>query len=245
MNHHQASATLADLGLEQRYVVAITRHLADADAHGKHGQGFARIPWIQSLSFDPDAIPSVDRDATDSFQRWRSNGALGYVAMWEAVCATLRRPPRTHRLILVDDCFPTGALGVWARMFADANMTALVTSTSPRRLPHPDGGPPLTGTNPIAIAVASSEGDPIVADVSMGAVTYGDVLEGKAQLEDLVPFGGEQAHKAFALAVGVQLMVEALTGTVNGAVMLVGQPVSDPVPMFRALAGDVHLPGDM
>ena len=44
----------------------------------------------------------------------------------------------------------------------------------------------------------------------MGAVTYGDVLAGRATPEELVPFGGEQAHKAFALAVGLQLLVDAL-----------------------------------
>ena len=39
----------------------------------------------------------------------------------------------------------------------------------------------------------------------MGKVTYGAVLAGLADEEDLVPFGGESAHKAFALAVGLQL----------------------------------------
>ena len=46
----------------------------------------------------------------------------------------------------------------------------------------------------------------------MGAVTYGDVLAGAATNEELVPFGGEQAHKAFALAIGLQLLVDALAG---------------------------------
>ena len=41
----------------------------------------------------------------------------------------------------------------------------------------------------------------------MGAVTHGDVLAGVASPEELVPFGGEQAHKAFALAVGLELLV--------------------------------------
>ena len=93
---------------------------------------------------------------------------------------------------------------------------AALTATSPRRLPHPDGGPPLTGTNPLAIAIPSSDGRPVVADVSMGAVTHGDVLAGTARPEELVPFGGEQAHKAFALAVGLELLVGALAGAEHG-----------------------------
>jgi hypothetical protein len=59
-----------------------------------------------------------------------------------------------------------------------------------------------------------------------------------------VPFGGEQAHKAFALAVGLQLFVDALTpGDGYGAVLLVARPEADPVPAFRELAAGVRLPG--
>ena len=79
----------------------------------------------------------------------------------------------------------------------------------------------------------------------MGAVTHGDVLAGRAQPEELVPFGGQQSHKAFALAVGLQLLVDALVPhDGHGAVLLVARPEADPVPALRALAAGVRLPGD-
>ena len=79
----------------------------------------------------------------------------------------------------------------------------------------------------------------------MGAVTYGDVLAGLASPEELVPFGGEQAHKAFALAAGLQLLVEALIGSDSfGAVLVVARPEGDPLPAFRARAAGLRLPGD-
>jgi hypothetical protein len=78
----------------------------------------------------------------------------------------------------------------------------------------------------------------------MGKVTWGHVVFGLAPHDDLVPFGGEQAHKAFALAVGIQLWVEALSGRTPGAVLVVARPESDPVPSFRELANGVRLPGD-
>ena len=113
------------------------------------------------------------------------------------------------------------------------------------RLGHPEGGPDLAGTNPLAIAIPSSDGHPVVVDVSMGAVTYGAVLTGAAAPEELVPFGGPQAHKAFALAVGLQLLVDALTPDDGyGAVLLVARPEADPVPALRLLAEGVRLPGD-
>ncbi len=79
----------------------------------------------------------------------------------------------------------------------------------------------------------------------MGAVTHGAVLAGLARPEELVPFGGELAHKAFALAVGLQLLVDTLcSADDHGAVLLVARPASDPVPALRALADGVRLPGD-
>jgi hypothetical protein len=148
--------------------------------------------------------------------------------------------------VVASHCFPTGHLGYWVRRLADGGLVSALTATSPARLAHPDGGPPLAGTNPLAIGIPSSDGTPIVADVSMGKVTYGDVLRGAASAEDLIPFGGEQAHKAFALAVGLHAFVAALAGEDYGAVLLVVRPEHDPVPPLRARAGaaGVRLPGD-
>jgi hypothetical protein len=166
------------------------------------------------------------------------------VTLARVVEAQLAEPPERARLVVVSHCFPTGFLGYWVRRIADGGLVGALTATSPPRLASPDGGAALAGTNPLAIAVPSTDGRALVADVSMGKVTYGDVLRGDAAAEDLVPFGGEQAHKAFALAVGLQALVDALAGEGFGAVLLVARPESDPVPGLRARAAGTRLPGD-
>jgi hypothetical protein len=148
------------------------------------------------------------------------------------------------RVVVAEACFPTGALGYWVRRLAGGGLCAALTATSPPRLPHLDGGEPLVGTTPHASGIPSSDGRPLVSDVSMGKVTYGDVLAGLAPPDDLVPFGGEQAHKAFALALGLQLAVDALAGEGHGALLLVARPEHDPVPALRARARGLRLPGD-
>jgi hypothetical protein len=102
----------------------------------------------------------------------------------------------------------------------------------------------LAGTNPLAIGIPSSDGRPLVADVSMGAVTHGDVIAGLARPEELVAFGGDQSYKAFALALGLQLLVDALGAGTYGAVVVVARPEADPVPALRERAKGLHLPGD-
>ena len=147
-------------------------------------------------------------------------------------------------MIVAERCFPTGSLGYWVRRLAEGGLVATLTATSPRRLASPGGGPPLAGTNPIAIGIPSSDGGPLVADVSMGRVTHGDVLAGTAEPEELVPFGGDRAHKAFALAVGLGMLVGALAGEEHGALLVVAKPEHDPVPGLRTLADGIRLPGD-
>ena len=245
-SREEAIERLVARGLASDDAIVVADHLAAADAVGKTGHGLSRVPWLEGLldeTIDPTARPAcVER--REGFERWEGRGALGYLTL-AAVCDALAtEPPAGARLVVCESCFPTGVLGAWARRIAGAGLVAVVTATSPRRLPHPSGGPPLTGTNPIAIAIPSSDGPPVVADVSMGAVTHGDVLTGAARPEELVPFGGPSAHKAFALAVGVELLVGALAGPDPGAVVLAARPGHDPVPALRALADGRRLPGD-
>lgn len=243
MTEREARARLAELGFEPDAVDTLVLHFADAERRGKTGHGFSRVEWLATLDVDPSARP-VLLESEDGFERWDGNRAVGYLVLEEIVRATVEDPPERARVVVARRCFPTGVLGYWAARLAEGGLVAALTATSPRRLPHPDGGPPLTGTNPLAIAIPSSDGRPLVADVSMGAVTHGDVLSGAASPEELVPFGGAQAHKAFALAVGLDLLVSALAGPEHGAVLVVARPEHDPVPALRALAEGRRLPGD-
>ena len=243
MTSEEAAERLRALGFEPEAVATLVAHFADSERRGKRGHGFSRVTWLETLEVDPSGRPERVV-AEEGFERWNGGTALGYLVLDEVVRSTLANPPERARVVVAERCFPTGALGYWVRRLAEAGLVAALTATSPRRLPHPEGGPPLTGTNPLAIAIPSSDGNPIVADVSMGAVTHGDVLAGVAQPEELVPFGGEHAHKAFALAVGLELFVTALAGPEHGAVLVVARPEHDPVPAFRRLAEGRRLPGE-
>jgi len=236
---------LRALGFDEADAEELWAHFDSAEQRGKQGHGHARIPWLEGLEgYDPSAEPTL-LEEEDGFQRWHGGGAIGYLVLGRVVRAQLASPPTHARLVVCERTFPTGMLGHHVRRLAAGGLVGVLTATSPRRLAHPSGGAKLAGTNPLAIGIPSSEGDPIVADVSMGAITWGDVVAGLAQEDDLVPFGGEQAHKAFALAVGLQLLVDSLvTEPGYGAVMLVARADADPVPALRERATGVRLPGD-
>jgi len=240
----EAPDRLRALGFSEDAVGTLAAHFLDAERRGKAGHGLSRVEWLETLTdLEPAARPERVH-AEPGYERWHGRGTLGYLTL-AAICgAQLADPPSPARVVVAERCFPTGMLGHWVRRLADGGLVAALTATSPPRLSHPAGGPPLAGTNPLAIGIPSSDGRPIVVDVSMGAVTYGDVLAGLASAEQLVPFGGEHAHKAFALALGLQLLVDALVGPEHGAVLIVARPEHDPVPALRERAAGLRLPGD-
>jgi len=234
------------LGFSERDARVLWEHFDDAERRGKASHGHARITWLESLEgLEPAARPERVESAP-GFERWHGRGALGYLTL-AAICdAQLAAPPVEARLVVAERCFPTGHLGHWVRRLADGRLLAMLTATSPARLAPPGlAEPKLAGTNPLAIGIPSSDGRPLVADVSPARATWGDVIAGLAGEADVVPFGGEQAHKAFALAVGLQALVDALVREPgHAAVLLVAQPSADPVPALRQAAGGARLPGD-
>jgi (2R)-3-sulfolactate dehydrogenase (NADP+) len=247
LDEREVIETLRGLGFGEADARTLADHFLDAERRGKRGHGLSRVEWLATRPFelDPAARPRLVVDEP-GYQRWDGNGALGYLTLAAVVEAQLADPPAHARLVVAQRSFPTGMLGYWGRKLARGGLVAALTATSPARLGHPAGGPKLAGTNPLAIAIPSSEGEPLVSDVSMGRVTYGEVLAGEATEDELVPFGGEHAHKAFALAVGLQLLVDSLVAQDGfGAVLLVARPEADPLPRLRRLATapGVRLPG--
>lgn len=234
---------LLELGFSEADAAVLADHFLEAERRGKRGHGFSRVEWLATQDIDPAAQPERIT-AEEGFERWDGRGAVGYLTL-AAICdSQLASPPEHARIVVASHCFPTGMLGHYTRRLAEGGLVAALTATSPARLGHPDGGPPLAGTNPLSIAIPSSDGAPVVADVSMGQVTYGDVIAGLASEDELVPFGGDHAHKAFALALGLQLLVDSMAGEGYGAVLLAARPAADPVPAVRRLAAGLRLPGD-
>ena len=242
MRPDEARSRLAALGFGADDVETLVAHFDDAERRGKLGHGHARIEWLETRELDPLARP-VKGTSLPGFDHWEANGALGYLVLAE-ICAELADAEPWPVRIVAADAFPTGHLGYWVRWLAEAGLVAVLTASSPARLPHPDGGEPLVGTTAVAIGLPNPGGAPIVSDVSMGKVTYGDVIRGAAAPEELVPFGGEQAHKAFALAVGLEGLIASFVGDAHGIVLVAAKPEFDHYAAgLRERAAGLRLPG--
>jgi LDH2 family malate/lactate/ureidoglycolate dehydrogenase len=258
------------LGFPDAAAALITDHFLDAELRGAPTHGAERMRWLSGFTdLAPTARPR-ELERSEGLARWDGAGAVGYVALAEALDAELDAAPDGARLVVVSHCFPTGRLGWFAERAARRGLVCLLTATSTARIVHPDGGPPLLGTNPLCLALPGAD-RPTVVDVSMGAVTYGAVLHAAAtgarmpegalrnadgSAEDdphaviadragIVPMGAGLAHKGFALATIVELLCGSLAGTDGfAAVALIAAPQAEPVQRLRALVDGRRFPGD-
>src|SRR5436190_23168773 len=259
----------AGLGFDRQRSALLADHFLDAEMRGASGHGAERMRWLSHFpALRPEARPRLI-ERREGRSRWHADGALGYPALAEVLASELSQPPEGARLLSVSDCFPTGRLGYFAELGAAAGLVTLVTATSTPRIVHPQGGPPLLGTNPLCLAVP---GSPVtVIDVSMGAVTYGGVLKaaatgrplasGSALRADgsdetdpsqvtanragIAPFGDRQSYKGFALALLVQLLCGSLAGLEgHAAVALLARPAADAMEALRPGFEGRHVPGE-
>jgi LDH2 family malate/lactate/ureidoglycolate dehydrogenase len=263
-------ARAAALGFPDAAADLITDHFLDAELRGAPTHGAERMRWLSGFrDLEPTAHPRLI-ERSEGLARWDGNGAVGYVALAEALDHEAAEAPDGARLVVVGRCFPTGRLGWFAERVARRGLMCTLVATSTPRIVHPDGGPPLLGTNPICLALPGDP-DPTIVDVSMGRVTYGTVLHAAAtgarlpdgaarrpdgsseadphqviaDLAGIVPFGGDQAYKGFAIAAAVELLCGALAGTDHyAAVALIGRPQADPVAWLRRVVEGRRLPGD-
>lgn len=173
----------------------------------------------------------------DSFLAVDGQGGLGPVVAMHAVEAIAARAKTTGvALAAIAGNNHIGMLAYYAEWIAARGQVAIVLSTS-EALVHPYGGrQAMLGTNPIAIGVPSDDG-PFVIDLATSLVSMGEIHdrahrglalpEGWALDENgdattdanaakrgaIAPFG---AAKGYALGLGFELLVTALTGAALG-----------------------------
>lgn len=142
----------------------------------------------------------------------------------------------------VCNCGLVGRLGEWVEYAAQAGYVALLMVNDNGTcfyVAPPGGKKAVTSTNPIAFAVPLSDGNVFSADMSTSAIAFGKVKLARLTgievpphcLQDangnpttdpeaffgnpsgsLLPMGGEQGYKGFALAMFVEMLAAGLSG---------------------------------
>jgi L-2-hydroxycarboxylate dehydrogenase (NAD+) len=236
-----AEAVLVALGAGQDHARVQADALVEGDLRGHASHGLQRLPMLVRRIRNGVADP-----ATTGRHAWRSASVLtvdgqrglGPPVAHAALDALLDRVPETGVAVAaIQDANHLGMLAPYVERAAAAGVAAVATTTS-EPLVHPWGGrDAMVGTNPLAIAVPTAT-DPVVLDMATGAISRGKVIDHANRGEPLpegtvvdadgvpttdpaaaldgaiAPFGGP---KGYALAVALEFLVGALTGSALGA----------------------------
>lgn len=227
--------------------------LLEGDLRGRPSHGVQRLPVIVERVHSGLIRPGAAHDA-----QWVAEATLAvdggfgfgpHVARC-ALAAVSERAARTGvAAAAIRNASHLGMLAPYVEALAERGLAALAFTTS-EALVHPWGGRvALVGTNPVAIGLPTDE-EPFVMDMATGAISKGEVIARRLRRQELPPgsavdadgvptidpaaadggaispFGGA---KGYALGLGLELLVAALTQTALGERVRGTLDVTDPV----------------
>lgn len=159
---------------------------------------------------------------------------LGQLTARQAVGLAVERAKKFGMgSVAVRNAFHFGTAGRYARLMADAGAVGIVMSNTRPLMPAPGGAQPLTGNNPLAIAVPSAGSFAPEVDMALSAVAMGKIRnaaaagqaipEGWAADKSGAPTTDPQAAidgmllpAAGPKGFGLAFMVDLLTGGLSG-----------------------------
>jgi len=228
-------------GLTPEEAEAAARPLVIADLRGVESHGVARLPgFLRRLGeglIDPHARLTVDRESPSTLALCANNG-LGLIVAADAMERCIAKAETTGICITsVRQSNHFGIAGTYAVMAAEKRMGGMAMTNASRLVVPTFAKGPMLGTNPLAFAVPTGSGRPLVLDMSTSTVAWGKIeiarraglpipegwafdADGRpttvaADVRGLAPLGGNRlssGHKGYGLSV----MVDVLCGPLSG-----------------------------
>lgn len=242
-----ASRALRRFGTPAETADVVVARLLDADLDGHPSHGVLRIPqYCKEITAGVIAPQSRPRATRRSTTVWTVDGrrAFGALVADEVIATAVRTEAGDDpRAIGVRNSGHLGRLGYLARGIARNGHVAIGffnCSGGGQKVMPVGGASGRLATNPIIFGCPTSDGRPVVVDVTTSASTDGRVQlaaalgetlpngiladpEGRAVNDAtrsqarppgafLLPLGGVAAHKGYALAVAVEILAGILGG---------------------------------
>ena len=235
------------LGLPDADAATVGHLMAQADLQGSDGHGVIRLPQYSrrilagGVNVKPNIQVVQERAAMALID---GDNGMGLLVMQQATELAIQKA-RTCGIAWVGSRFSNhaGPASLYSRMPLAHDMLGLYFAVgNANHLPPWGGLDMLLSTNPIAVAIPTSEEAPIVLDMATTVAAYGKV-KAKAQRGEMMPEGWmidrhgqplldpKRSEEGFLMPIGgykgygLSLVVGILAGTLNGAAM--GRAVID------------------
>lgn len=226
-------------GCTQAIADSVAQALVRAEIEGQTGHGLRRLPsyiaQIRSHKLNPRVEPTMS-EVAPGLVKIDAAGGFAYPALDLAVQALQDRAPlQGIAAAAISASHHCGVAGHPVVQLAESGCAAFLFANTPAAIAIAGGRSALLGTNPIAFAVPSGDGSPIVVDMSLSVVARGKIITAQQKGEEipkgwafncdghpttspdaalnggtLAPIGGD---KGAVLALMVELIAAGLTGS--------------------------------
>jgi L-2-hydroxycarboxylate dehydrogenase (NAD+) len=231
------AALFEDAGCGRGDASDIADCLVQSNLWGIDSHGVIRVPeYLARLRCGAmNARPQIRAvHSAPGFEVLDADNAAGYVAGRAAMARALELAQlnaiAAAAAINSNHC---GATALYARMAADRGLVGIAMTNVAPNMVMPGAGRPITGNNPLAIAIPTFGEFPFVLDISLSAVAGGKLLvaakrgepiplgwatdsEGRPTTDAqagfdgyLLPTGG---HKGFGLSLAIDILCGLITG---------------------------------
>jgi uncharacterized oxidoreductase len=232
----------ADVPESEARIVSNYQVKANLVGHDSHGIILlpTYIERIKKGQIIPGA-PFEITGETSTTARVNGNWGFGYVVTEKAMRLGIKKA-RAHNVsaITVFHQGHIGRLGAYTSIAAQEGMIAMITADSgagPKAVAPFGGKNRRLGTNPLSIAIPSNLEGPVLLDMATSAVAAGKIEVARARKQlvptgwivdkegeptrnpddyfdggSILPLGGDQGHKGYALSFVVEVLSSILTG---------------------------------
>jgi LDH2 family malate/lactate/ureidoglycolate dehydrogenase len=243
VNHRDLTAFVTDLftrcGMPPGDAAFSAEALVQTNLWGIDSHGVLRSPLyaqrLRTMAINP--TPQIQQmGGSLAFELWHGDDGMGFIvgrdAMQRAI-ALARQFNMSAVGVVHSNHF--GATGLYARMAAEQGMIGIVMSNVIPNIVAPGGSRPITGNNPLAIAIPTFDEFPFVLDISLSNVAGGKLLLASKKGEK-IPLDWatdrqgrptddpDEGFKGFLLPVGghkglgLSYVVDILCGVITGGV---------------------------
>lgn len=167
------------LGLPVAAAKVVAEDLVASDLEGIASHGVMLVPmYADRIRAGSVSLKAEGRVVSDRGSALVLDGenALGQLTAHQAVQLAGARA-RDHGLaaVAVRNAFHFGTAGRWAQALAARGCVGIVMCNTRPLMPAPGGAERVVGNNPMAIAVPSADGPPLVLDMATSATAMGKI----------------------------------------------------------------------
>ena len=243
---------LGACGLDTADATVAAEALIRANLRGVDTHGISRLPAYVAMlrSNEMNVRPSIEVEDRAGTLVLDADLALGQLAGMRAMALAIEAAAtRAVVSMSIRRTGHLGALGVLVMQAAERGMIAVLMQNGPPIMGLPGATKPAIGNNPLAFAMPTADGPPLVFDMAASEAAFGKIIDA-ARNNAPIPAGWaiddagvETTDAAAAMrgmllptgafkGIGIAMLVECLAGSLSGVSIEKLEPGRTLPPMF-------------